>query len=74
MAIKTYTEQLESVQAAIAAIEDGAQEYTISTGAGSRTVKRADLSTLYDREQRLHPLAARKTSTRKSVRYGVPIS
>lgn len=72
MATKTYSEQLESVQAAIEAIETGAQEYTIQTAAGSRTVKRAQLSTLYDRERRLRPLAARESSTRPRVRYGVP--
>ena len=45
----TYAEQLDSVQAAIAAIESGAQEYTHR----GRTYKRADLGTLYAREERL---------------------
>ncbi len=41
--------QLESVRTAIAAIESGAQEYTI----GNRHLKRADLDTLYARESAL---------------------
>ncbi len=72
MAAKTYTEQLESVQAAIEAIECGSQSYTIQTAAGTRTVQRAQLNTLYARETRLRPLAARETSTRSRIRYGVP--
>lgn len=73
MAVKTYTEQLESVQAAIAAIEEGAQSYTIQTPGGSRTVTRADLKTLYDREERLMPKAQREAAGRGvRVRYGVP--
>ena len=58
---KTYTEQLESVQAAIAAIEEGAQSYTIATPGGSRTVTMADLQTLYDREETLIPKAKRES-------------
>jgi hypothetical protein len=57
MTIKSYTEQLESVQAAIEAVEAG-QEYTI----GNRTWRGADLKTLYDREQRLMPLVARENN------------
>lgn len=41
-------EQLEQINNAIKAIEDGAQEYTI----GSRRLRRPDLSTLYQ-ERRL---------------------
>ena len=47
--METVTQQLERVQAAIAAIESGAQEYTI----GSRKVTKGDLKTLYDREASL---------------------
>lgn len=43
----TTAEQLASVQAAIAAIEGGAQSYEIS----GRKVTRADLATLYSREE-----------------------
>lgn len=44
-----YEASLQSVNAAIAAIEQGAQEYRI----GSRTVRRADLATLYAERGRL---------------------
>lgn len=67
MAIKTYTEQLESVQAAIEAIEGGAQSYAI----GGRSMTRADLGTLYAREEALMPKALREASGRTGprVRY-----
>ena len=45
----TPAEQLASVQAAITAIEGGSQEYTIN----GVTYKRADLQTLYSREEQL---------------------
>lgn len=44
-----YIDQLDSINRAIAAIESGAQEY----GIGSRSVKRADLGTLYAERRRL---------------------
>lgn len=46
---KTLEEQLESVQNAIEAIENGAQEYSIN----DRTVTKGDLEILYRREARL---------------------
>lgn len=64
MAIKTYTEQLESVQAAIQAIEGGAQSYSIS----GRAMSKADLGTLYQREENLMPKALREQSGRKGPR------
>ena len=45
----TLAEQLASVQAAIAAIESGAQ----SASSEGESVNRPDLRTLYEREQRL---------------------
>ncbi len=45
----TLAEQLASVQAAIAAIEAGAQSATVD----GQTVNRAELRTLYAREDRL---------------------
>jgi hypothetical protein len=54
MAIQSYSEQLESVQAAIAAIEGGAQSYT----SGGKTLTKADLKTLYDREKYLRGMVA----------------
>ena len=64
MAIKTYTEQLEAVQAAIAAIEGGAQAYAIN----GRSVTRADLGTLYARESALMAKAVREQSGRTGIR------
>jgi len=43
----TLQEQLDQINKAIAAIEDGAQEYRI----GNRSLRRPDLATLY-RERR----------------------
>jgi hypothetical protein len=43
---KTYSEQLDSVQGAIAAIEGGSQSYSVL----GRTFTRGDLGTLYERE------------------------
>ena len=62
MAIKTYTEQLESVQAAIASIEGGAQSHSIN----GRAMTKADIGTLYAREERLRPLADRERSSGRS--------
>lgn len=45
----TTAEQLTSVQAAISKIESGAQSY----GEDGRTLTRADLKTLYEREREL---------------------
>lgn len=45
----TLAAQLTSVQAAISAIEGGAQSFTI----GDRSYTRANLKTLYDREKSL---------------------
>lgn len=46
----TLAEQLENVQAAIEAIETGAQRITAEDG---RTLTYADLGTLYEREKSL---------------------
>lgn len=69
MAIKTYTEQLEAVQAAIEAIETGAQSYSIS----GRSLTRANLADLYARERHLRTMVARENnSSRITVQYVVP--
>jgi len=47
--MSTVAEQLAGVEAAIAAIEGGAQEYKI----GWRSVRRADLPVLYDERRKL---------------------
>lgn len=49
MEIEIIEQQLRRVRLAIAKIEEGAQEYTI----GNRRLTRADLKTLYDRENAL---------------------
>ena len=58
MAITSYVAQLESVQAAIEAIETGAQSYSITTASGSRSMSRSDLNTLYEREKYLRSMVA----------------
>lgn len=60
MAIKTYTEQLESVQAAIAVIEAGAQSVDFM----GKKYTYGDIAVLYAREERLMPLAKRESSGR----------
>lgn len=52
---ESYETQLERVQLAIAAIESGAQSYSIA----GRSLSRADLETLYAREARLLALIGR---------------
>lgn len=47
--METLEIQLDRVQKAIAIIESGAQSYTI----GNRSLTKADLKTLYDREAQL---------------------
>ncbi len=53
--VERITQQLESVRAAIGAIEAGAQEYTID----NRKLVKADLTTLYNRESTLETKLAR---------------
>lgn len=67
MAIKTYEEQMEEVQTAIATIESGAQSYSI----GNRSFTRADLGTLYDREKWLRKMATREAAGGLKIQYGV---
>lgn len=64
MTVLTVTEQLENVQAAIAAIEDGAQSYSIR----DRSYTRADLKTLYEREDRLLARYEREANNRSGAR------
>lgn len=67
---KTYAEQLDEVQAAIEAIEVRGQSYSI----GGRSLTRADLKTLYAREERLRALVDRAARGGMRVRYGTPTS
>jgi len=65
-AIKTYAEQLEEVQAAIIAIESGGvQSYT----AFGRSLTRANLKDLYDREKWLRMMTDREGNDNK-IRIG----
>jgi len=59
----TLAEQLTSVQAAITAIESGAQDYILD----SQRVQRADLKTLYAREQYLQRKIAREGGAGRTV-------
>lgn len=69
MAIKTYMEQLESVQKAIEEVELYGQSHSIK----DRTFTQADLNALYRREERLRPLAQREQNGGGiSVSYGYP--
>lgn len=68
MAITSYTTQLESVQAAIAAIEGGSQSYSIQ----GRTLTRGDLQALYSREEDLRRKVDRETRGGIRVRYATP--
>ncbi len=60
----TTQEQLDSVNAAIRAIEGGAQEYRI----GSRLVRRGELKALYAERARLEAKAAQEAG------YGVTVA
>lgn len=65
---KTYTEQLDEVQAAITAIMVRGQRYTID----GRSFEKADLNTLFDMQKHLRPLADREARGGVRVRYGTP--
>lgn len=52
--MESYSEQLKRIEEAIAAIEGGAQSYSI----GSRRVERASLSTLYEERRKLRARAS----------------
>jgi hypothetical protein len=67
---ETTTVQLERVQAAIAAIEGGAQSFSVL----GRLYQRGDLKTLYDRERELLARAERETRGGARMRLGVPTS
>lgn len=64
MAIKTYTAQLEEVQAAISAILTGAQSVKVS----GREYIKGDLQVLFEMQTKLMPLSLRESSGRKGIR------
>lgn len=69
MATKTYQEQLESVQAAIQELETRGQSVDVN----GRRLTRADLETLYKREQHLRTMVGRETRGGMRVRQGILI-
>jgi hypothetical protein len=60
--------QLDRVQAAIAAIEGGAQAFTVL----GRTYQRGDLSTLYQREEQLLKRQQQEARGGSRIRLGRP--
>lgn len=66
----TLEEQLESVQKAIATIENGGQEIDIEVNQNRRNVVRARLKDLYDREAKLLMRIRRQNDG--SVTYVIP--
>lgn len=67
MAVKTYAQQLEEVQAAITAVETGAQGYSMA----GRSLTRANLQTLYDREKYLRAMVVREGAKGLDTKYVV---
>jgi len=67
--VKTYSEQLEEVQAAISAIMTGAQSY----GIAGRSVTRGDLTTLLAEEKHLRMMVKRETAGGISIYGGTPV-
>ena len=70
MTATTYAAQLANVQAAIEAIETGAQAYSV---AGGRSKTAADLDTLYRREKYLRRMAQRETDGGIRVTAATPV-
>lgn len=68
MAVKTYTEQLADVQAAIMAVESGSQAYSV----GGQSLSRANLRDLYEREKYLRAMVAREDAGGIGIKYAVP--
>lgn len=68
MAVKTYAEQLASVQAAIEKIEAAGQSFDVD----GRTTALAELETLYKRERYLRNMVAREGRAGPRFRQVVP--
>lgn len=62
--------QLDRVQQAIAAIEGGAQAFTVL----GRTYQRGDLKTLYEREEQLLRRLSQESRGGSRIRLGRPTS
>ena len=61
---RTLAQQLDAVDAAITAIEEGAQSITAEDG---RTFRRGDLKALYRERERLQARINFETKTRRTV-------
>jgi hypothetical protein len=68
--MKTYREQLDSVQRAIEAIESGGQEFDLEVNMNRRSVKRGDLKELYRREAFLRRMVSREGGS--DIEFVVP--
>jgi hypothetical protein len=66
----TLEEQLDSVQRAIARIEEGGQEIDVEVNQHRRNVVRARLKDLYDRETKLKMAISRKNG--EGVIHAIP--
>ncbi len=66
----TLEEQLDSVQRAIARIEEGGQEIDIEVNQNRRNVVRAKLKDLYDREMKLKMAIRRQNG--EGVIHAIP--
>ncbi len=66
----TLQEQLDSVQKAIARIEEGGQEIDIEVNQNRRNVVRAKLKDLYDRETKLKMAIRRQNG--EGVIHAIP--
>ena len=69
MSVKSYSQQLEEVQAAIAKIEEGGQAYNVEMYG----LTRANLKTLYDREQYLRRMVEREENGGIKIQYGIRV-
>lgn len=69
MALKSYAEMAEEVQAAISAILGGAQSYSI----GNRSLTRANLKELLELEKHYRSLASREAAGGIQVRGVTPV-
>ncbi len=69
MTILTYAEQLEQVQSAITKILTLGQSH----GSDGRSMSRADLGALQEREKWLRTMVARETAGGITMRAGTPV-
>jgi hypothetical protein len=65
--MKTYREQLDSVQKAIEAIETSGQEADLEVNLNRRSIKRGDLKELYRREAFLRRMVEREDGLGTSI-------